>query len=80
MTTIVYLHGFRSSPASEKAQALVRFVDALPQARRPRLHVPELDSGPRDAVDDVARWVAAHCDSPPAFVGSSLGGFYATQL
>jgi hypothetical protein len=80
VTTIVYLHGFRSSPASEKAQALMRYVDGLPPARRPRMHVPELDAGPRGAVASVASWVARHCDSPPTFVGSSLGGFYATHL
>lgn len=80
MTTIVYLHGFRSSPASEKARALVQFVDALAAASRPRLYVPDLDRGPAADVADVARWVEAHAIAPLAFVGSSLGGFYATAL
>jgi predicted esterase YcpF (UPF0227 family) len=80
VTTLVYLHGFRSSPASEKARALVRFVEALPAAARPRRHVPELDAGPAQDVAGVARWVEAHADAPLAFVGSSLGGYYATAL
>jgi predicted esterase YcpF (UPF0227 family) len=80
VTTVVYLHGFRSSPASEKARALVRYVDALPAAARPRLHVPALEDGPADDVAAVARWVEAEASGPLAFVGSSLGGFYATAL
>jgi predicted esterase YcpF (UPF0227 family) len=80
VTTIVYLHGFRSSPASEKARALVEYVDALPAASRPHLYVPDLATGPAADVAAVARWVEAHATKPLAFVGSSLGGFYATAL
>ena len=39
---IVYLHGFRSSPHSVKAQAMLRAVAALPPDGRPTLVVPDL--------------------------------------
>jgi len=81
--TIVYLHGFASSPASVKARALVAFVDALPEAVRPRLRVPALQFSPREAVERVAAWVCDEVPDPAAdltFVGSSLGGFYAVHL
>ncbi len=81
MTAIVYLHGFRSSPASVKAQRLQAAVAAMPQPRRPLLHVPSLVHRPAEAVAAVAEWVDRHA-APTAltFVGSSLGGFYATHL
>jgi uncharacterized protein len=80
-TTIVYLHGFRSSPASEKAQRLAAAVAALPASRRPRLHIPELVHGPTRAIAGIVEWLR-HDDHATglAFVGSSLGGFYATHL
>jgi predicted esterase YcpF (UPF0227 family) len=81
--TIVYLHGFASSPASVKARALVAFVDAMRPALRPRLHVPMLQFAPREAVAAVADWVRSEVPDPAralTFVGSSLGGFYATCL
>lgn len=80
MTAIVYLHGFRSSPASGKAQAMRRAVDALPAGRRPTLYIPELEAGPRIAVEGVRRLVARHAQDSLTFVGSSLGGYYATHL
>lgn len=80
MTTIVYLHGFRSSPASIKARQLQAVVDALPASRRPVLHIPFLQHGPAQAVAHVAAWVSANAREPLTFVGSSLGGFYATHL
>ena len=82
-STIVYLHGFASSPASVKARALIAFVATLPAMRRPRLHVPMLQFAPRQAVDAVADWVRREvpdAERTLAFVGSSLGGFYATHL
>jgi hypothetical protein len=79
--TLVYLHGFRSSPASIKATRLSECVAALPVAARPQLHVPALTDRPALATASVARWVARHAN-PAAltFVGSSLGGYYATYL
>ncbi len=44
---LVYLHGFRSSPQSIKAQLFVRAVAALPEGVRPRLVVPDASAGPR---------------------------------
>jgi predicted esterase YcpF (UPF0227 family) len=79
----VYLHGFRSSPGSVKATQFSAAVAALPEALRPRLFVPELDSAPARAVaavaDHVERDLAAG-GAVPTFVGSSLGGYYATHL
>lgn len=81
MTTIVYLHGFRSSPASQKAQHLQAVVNDLPAAQRPVLHVPTLTDRPAVAIAGVADWVTQHADPRDlTFVGSSLGGYYATHL
>jgi predicted esterase YcpF (UPF0227 family) len=76
--TIVYLHGFRSSPASAKARQLSAAVAALPDAERPILHVPALDHRPTRAMTTL---VALAGDGDPralTFIGSSLGGYYAT--
>jgi hypothetical protein len=81
--TIVYLHGFRSSPASVKAAAVTAAVAALPEPIRPRLHVPALDFSPRHAVAAVEAWIRSNVAAPERWltlIGSSLGGFYATCL
>ena len=62
---IVYLHGFRSAPASVKARALVAAVEVLPTAERPLLHVPMLDSEPDAAIAQTAKWIDANVASPP---------------
>jgi len=79
--TLVYLHGFRSSPASIKATRLSAYVAMLPDATRPALHVPVLTDRPSAAIAAVARWVELNAE-PTAltFIGSSLGGYYATHL
>jgi len=78
VTAIVYLHGFRSSPASIKATRLREFVEAL--SSPPLLHVPALHHRPSIAMQGVVDWVERHANSDVAFIGSSLGGFYATHL
>ena len=79
---VVYLHGFRSSPQSVKAQAMVRAVAALPAATRPSLVVPDLGHRPAAAIRYVLDVVARDRGpgAPLAFIGSSLGGYYATHL
>ena len=78
MTAIVYLHGFRSSPASIKATRLREFAGALPLP--PLLHVPALHHRTSIAMRGVVEWVERHAKPDVAFIGSSLGGFYATYL
>ncbi len=82
--TILYLHGFRSSPQSAKARLFGAAVAALPAAVRPRLYVPALVPEPARAVAALADWIDAERrerpEAPLTIVGSSLGGFYATAL
>jgi len=76
--TIVYLHGFRSSPASAKAKRFEAAVAALRSDGRPRRVVAEWPHRPALAMAAIEA-IASHTDpSRLAFVGSSLGGYYAT--
>jgi predicted esterase YcpF (UPF0227 family) len=78
LIALVYLHGFRSSPASIKATRLRDHVRSLPSP--PVLHVPALHHRPAVAMRSVVAWVEENARDGVAFVGSSLGGFYATCL
>ena len=78
LSTIVYLHGFRSSPASLKARQLRAAIDDLPAANRPQLHVPALDDGPAKAMAAILARAHDAAKEALTFVGSSLGGYYAT--
>lgn len=72
---IVYLHGFNSSPQSHKAQLLGRYMAERGLASQyacPAL--PPLAAG---AIREIEKLVGGES---PCFVGSSLGGFYATHL
>jgi predicted esterase YcpF (UPF0227 family) len=75
---LVYLHGFRSSPASIKARELGAAVAALEPACRPALHVPLLDPRPARAMAAILDLAAGIDPATLTFVGSSLGGYYAT--
>jgi uncharacterized protein len=71
---IVYLHGFNSSPQSHKAQVLQRYM-----AERGHGHeyaCPALPPLALDAIEAIEPLIP----TKPCFVGSSLGGFYATYL
>jgi predicted esterase YcpF (UPF0227 family) len=76
--TIIYLHGFRSSPASVKARLLQDARAALPPSQRPWLHVPALDHRPAQAIALILDLSSRVHPAALTFVGSSLGGFYAT--
>ncbi len=80
-THLLYLHGFRSSPLSFKAQRLGRWM----AEHRPDVHwhCPQLPPSPAEAVAGLLATVAGRRIDPAAqlaVVGSSLGGFYATVL
>ncbi|HEX7892145.1 MAG TPA: YqiA/YcfP family alpha/beta fold hydrolase [Ramlibacter sp.] len=77
-THLLYLHGFRSSPRSFKAQRM----EAAVRARHPRVTwlCPQLPPSPRAAMAMVAEATAHWPRDRMAVVGSSLGGFYATWV
>jgi predicted esterase YcpF (UPF0227 family) len=77
-THLLYLHGFRSSPRSMKAEKMAAAV----KARHPGVTwwCPQLPPSPQAAM---ALLLAGTSDWPRprmAVVGSSLGGFYATAV
>jgi len=75
---ILYLHGFRSSPRSFKAQLLMQRMQEL--GRGDDLLCPQLPASPREAVVQ-AQMLLTGCDPKKlALIGSSLGGYYATWL
>lgn len=76
MSGILYLHGFRSSPASFKARAVAEAMAA--RGLQERFFCPALSHEPRQAMVQAEAILAA--EGPLTLVGSSLGGFYATWL
>lgn len=78
--TIIYLHGLNSDPGSVKARALGAAIAALPSALQPEYVVPKLHHRPATAMRALTAWIDERQPAPLAFVGSSLGGFYATWL
>lgn len=76
----LYLHGFLSSPQSQKAQQLLRFyADYLTPGQ---LVLPTLPFAPAEAIA-LARAELKRlqqCFKQVYIIGSSLGGFYATHL
>ena len=84
VTSVVYLHGFRSSPQSVKAQRFMHAIEGIPASRRPRLQVPLLSPDPATAIGSVADWIeremGSQAEAEVTLIGSSLGGFYATHL
>lgn len=77
-THVLYLHGFRSSPLSAKAQ----LMGAWMRAHRPEVRwwCPQLPPSPREAMALVFEQLASWPVERIAVVGSSLGGFYATVV
>ena len=70
---IIYLHGFQSSPLSIKGQ----FIQAFCQNQH-HVHLPDLNMPPEQVLAHVSEMI--ECLDQVVLIGSSLGGFYATQL
>lgn len=71
------MHGFNSSPASEKAQQFKACCQHLDEVE---LAIPEISFDPREAVKQLEKLVADAGQKLYLLVGSSLGGYYATWL
>ncbi|WP_223819433.1 YqiA/YcfP family alpha/beta fold hydrolase [Cupriavidus cauae] len=80
---LLYLHGFRSSPRSFKAQLVQQRLRERGLGRY--YACPMLDVSPARAIEQAEAAIAAArlsapSDRPLAIVGSSLGGYYARWL
>lgn len=72
---VVYLHGFRSHPASNKGRVMARAF-----AGEYRFIAPDLNASPEAVQTILLRAVAGLNPKETVLVGSSLGGFYAHWL
>jgi predicted esterase YcpF (UPF0227 family) len=75
---LLYLHGFRSSPQSNKARGMAQHM----AAHHPGVTwwCPQLPPSPREAMALLMQGIASWPHKTMAVVGSSLGGFYATWV
>ena len=81
LTHILYLHGFRSSPRSNKAQQMAKAIASCQSADHPLVWAcPQLPPSPSQAIDELTALTAHWPRETTAVIGSSLGGFYATVI
>jgi predicted esterase YcpF (UPF0227 family) len=73
---IVYLHGFNSSPQSHKAQVMQRYMRE--RGLEKEFACPALPPLATQAIRTAEKRITGKKNV--CFVGSSLGGFYATYL
>jgi uncharacterized protein len=77
ITHLLYLHGFRSSPRSTKAQVMARRIQAWPEVV---WACPQLPESPREVAALLQSLIQGWPTDTMAVMGSSLGGYYATWL
>ncbi|BEI37180.1 YqiA/YcfP family alpha/beta fold hydrolase [Polynucleobacter sp. HIN7] len=78
---IVYLHGFRSSPNSSKAQLTRDAIASLVEKGKSiDWYCPQLPPSPAEAIAMIRAKIETVNPKRISFIGSSLGGFYATHL
>ena len=71
---LIYLHGFQSSPFSIKGQQLKRYCQVNQDIQ---VHLPDLNLPPLEVMAALEQMIETL--DQVALVGSSFGGFYATQ-
>ncbi|WP_107865004.1 YqiA/YcfP family alpha/beta fold hydrolase [Agitococcus lubricus] len=76
MSTLIYIHGFNSSPLSHKATVIRTWLATY----RPDIEFfsPDLNAYPKQAIHILTALVQRYPSA--GLLGSSLGGFYATWL
>lgn len=80
MQAIIYLHGFNSSPLSQKAKIISQYF--AKHHLNINFHVPALPIEPLIAINIVSELInnSKAQGILPLLIGSSLGGFYASYL
>ncbi len=76
MYHFVYLHGFLSSPASEKARSTMAYLKRHYPAMR--VYVPQLPGNIQEAVKIIDNLMMTIKSGKLRFIGSSMGGFLST--
>lgn len=78
MSSLIYIHGFLSSPLSYKAQQTRQWL----AANYPDIHFycPQLPPYPLETQHILEHLLASLLPEPVYLMGSSLGGFWATWL
>lgn len=78
MAALLYLHGFNSSPLSEKGMMLKSWLaEYHPEIR---MVIPQLPCYPDDAVLYLENLMSSLAGENTGIVGSSLGGYFAIWL
>ena len=75
--TILYFHGFASSSDSEKAEILKKYISSF--ANKTKLIIPDLNNNFQKAIKEIKELIQLN-KKPIAFMGSSLGGYYAAYF
>jgi predicted esterase YcpF (UPF0227 family) len=78
MRHILYLHGFHSSPNSQKAMLFKQAVES--HFEHINVIAPQLCVLPKDMIAQVDTIMESYQDKIVGVVGSSLGGYLATYL
>ncbi|EGM71655.1 YqiA/YcfP family alpha/beta fold hydrolase [Shewanella sp. HN-41] len=77
---LLYIHGFNSSPFSDKAVMTAQYM----AEHHPSLtfHQPQLPNTPKAAMSLLLEYVMAarEANEPLTYIGSSLGGYFASYL
>ena len=75
--TILYFHGFKSSSDSTKAHNLKKFIKH--NTKNTLISIPDLSDSFEDAIEEINKLIE-DCETDIVFIGSSLGGYYATYF
>ena len=75
---LIYLHGFLSSPESEKAQQTLTFCKQ--QGFEDQILIPQMRHGPAQTASEIQQLIDVHSNRKIVLMGSSLGGFYSSYF
>ena len=78
MPSLIYIHGFLSSPLSAKAEITRNWL--LKNKSEIDYYCPQLPPYPNETKNILTQLVEQLSNRPVYLVGSSLGGFWATYL